>query len=106
MLVFAIPCALSACGGGSSETDTVEPNTAILTWDAVMDSNLAGYRIYYGTSPRAYEQPFGQGVEVGNVTTFAVTGLNRGSRHYFAATAFDTSNNESALSNEVFKDMP
>jgi hypothetical protein len=48
----------------------------------------------------------GQGVNVGNITTFTVTGLTSGSRYYFVATAFDTSNNESVYSNEVFKDIP
>ena len=57
-------------------------------------------------SSRFYDQPLGLGLEVGDVTTFTVTGLNSGTRYYFAATAFDTSNNESAFSNEVFKDIP
>lgn len=93
---------LAACGGG----DSTSPNTATLTWDPVTDPSLRGYRIYYGTAARTYVQPAGQGVDVGNVTTFTVTGLGRGTRYYFAATAFDTSNNESVYSNEVFKDIP
>jgi hypothetical protein len=71
-----------------------------------MDPNLAGYGIYYGNSPGAYGQPLRPGLEVGNVTTFAVTGLNSGSRHHFAATAFDTSDNESGFFKRVFKDIP
>lgn len=102
LLLLAIACVLPACGGSSD----ADPNTAILVWDAVVNPNLAGYRVYYGTSPGSYEQAFGQGLEVGNVTIFAVTGLSSGKRYYFAATAFDSSNNESAFSNEVFKDIP
>jgi chitodextrinase len=90
----------------SASATTLTPNTATLTWDAVIHPNLAGYRIYYGTAPGAYVQPVGSGVSVGNVVTFTVTGLTSGTRYYFAATAFDASNNESAFSNEVFKDIP
>ncbi len=72
-----------------------------------MDPNLGGYRIYYGTSPGTYDQPRGSGLGVSSAsTTFTVTGLASGTRYYFAATAFDTSNNESVFSNEVFKDIP
>jgi hypothetical protein len=109
LLLVAIAVALSACGGddgGSANGGSANPNTATLAWDAVMDPNLGGYRIYYGTSPGTYDQPLGLGLGVGNVTTFTVTGLTNGTRYYFAATAFDTSNNESAFSNEVFKDIP
>jgi fibronectin type 3 domain-containing protein len=104
LLLLAIAGALPACGGGGgSEGD---PNTATLVWDAVMNSNLAGYRIYYGTSAGTYDQPLGLGLEVGNVATFTVTGLSSGKRYYFAATAVDVANNESAFSNEVVKDVP
>ena len=65
-----------------------------------------GYRIYYGTSAGTYDQPLGLGLEVGKVTTFTVTGLSSGKRYYFAATAVDIANNESAFSNEVVKDVP
>jgi hypothetical protein len=72
----------------------------------VVDPNLAGYRIYYGTSTGVYSQSYGSGLNAGNITTYAVTGLNRGTRYYFAATAYDTMGHESGFSNEVFKDIP
>jgi hypothetical protein len=108
LLLFAIAGALPGCGGGGDDGGSANPNPnpATLAWDAVMDPNLGGYRIYYGTSPGTYDQPLGLGLGVGKVTTFTVTGLNSGTRYYFAATAFDTSNTESAFSNEVFKDIP
>ena len=112
LLLLAIgACVLSGCGGGGGGGDAASSsssssNTASLAWDPVMAANLAGYRVYYGTSPGNYVQPLGSGLPVGNVTSFTVTGLNRGTRYYFVATAFDRSNNESAFSNEVFKDIP
>ena len=109
LLLLAIAGALSACGGGGggSADSSGDPRTSVtLTWDAVIDPNLGGYRVYYGTAAGVYQQPVGSGVSVGNVTSFTVTGLSSGRRYYFAATARDTSNNESAFSNEVFKDIP
>jgi len=103
---------LSGCGGGGVDETTNIPGstapgtTAALAWDAVTDPNLSGYRIYYGTAPGTYLQSVGQGLIVGDVTTYTVTGLSSGTRYYFAATAYDTSNSESIFSNEVFKDIP
>jgi hypothetical protein len=81
-------------------------NTAILSWDAVTDANFSGYRVYYGTAQGTYIQSAAQGINVGNVLTYTVSGLNSGSRYYFAVTAYDTLGNESTYSNEVFKDVP
>lgn len=93
----------------TSTTDTTtEANTnqtANLEWDAVDDENLGGYRVYYAAAG-SYYQPLGQGTNVGNATTHTVPSLSSGTRYYFRVTAFDTSNIESAFSNEVFKDMP
>jgi fibronectin type 3 domain-containing protein len=79
-------------------------NTAQLEWDSVSGAN--GYRVYYGTSPGTYFQPFAQGIVVGNATTYTVTGLSLGTTYYFAVTAVDAQNNESAFSNEVSKAIP
>jgi chitodextrinase len=81
-------------------------NSASLTWDAVTALNLSGYRVYFGTAPRTYLQSVGQGISVGNVTTYTITGLASGTRYYFTVTDFDTLGMESSYSNEVFKDIP
>ena len=110
MLIASI--GLFACGGtdiedgAASATTQASGSTAILEWEASSSQNVVGYRIYYGNAPGTYLQPLGQGVNAGNATTFTVTGLTSGTRHYFVATAYDASNNESIYSNEVFKDMP
>jgi chitodextrinase len=85
---------------------TLAANTATLAWDVVTHPNLAGYRVYFGTAPGTYSQAPGSGVNVGNVITHTITGLTSGTRYYFAVTAYDGSNVESAFSNEVFKDIP
>jgi chitodextrinase len=100
--------AIDAVGNASgistaASATTLAPNTATLTWDAV--TGASGYRIYYGTASGTYFQSVEQGVDVGNVTTYTVPGLSSGT-YYFAATAYDTSNNESTYSNEISKVIP
>jgi chitodextrinase len=104
--VDAVDAAGNASGtSAAASATTVAPNTATLVWDPVTAPNLSGYRVYYGTAQGTYLQPAGQGLNVGNVTTYTVTGLSNGTRYFFAVTAFDMMN-ESAFSNEVFKDIP
>jgi len=42
-----------------------------LSWSANLEANLAGYRVYYG-SPTGYS--FAYSIDVGNVTTYTLTG--------------------------------
>jgi fibronectin type 3 domain-containing protein len=104
--------AFDAAGNASGQSlaasaTTQAPGTsATLVWDAVTATNLSGYRVYYGTAPGTYVQAKGQGITVGNVTTYTVPGLSSGTRYYFAATAYDSTNNESTYSNEVTKIIP
>jgi fibronectin type 3 domain-containing protein len=82
-------------------------NSASLAWDAVTAApNLSGYRVYFGSAPGTYLQPLGQGISVGNVTAYTLTGLASGSLYYFAVTALDTLGMESPYSNEVSKNIP
>ena len=100
ILLLAIAGLLVACGGGGGG------GTATLTWDASVDPRVSGYRIYYGTAPGLYFQPFREGLDVGNITTYTVTGLNRATTYYFSATAYDALNNESGFSNEAYTAIP
>lgn len=116
ILSLTLTLLLTACGGGgapgSNSTtigtgSAVLPTSATLAWNAPTGAiNLAGYRLYIGTAPGTYSQPYGQGVTVGNVTTYTLMGLSSGTRYYFAVTALDTSGNESVYSNEAYKDVP
>jgi PKD repeat protein len=60
-------------------------------------TDLAGYKVYYGTSSRQYTSP----VTIGNQTSYTLSGLTSGQRYYISVTARDTSGNESTFSNEV-----
>jgi hypothetical protein len=61
--------------------------------------------VYYGTAPRAYEQPRGSGLDASSSTRFEVSNLQRGQRYYFAVTAYDAAGNESGFSSEVSKQI-
>ena len=72
-----------------------------LTWDANTDPDVAGYMIYYGFAPRDYDYV----VDVGDQTTFTLSGLEDGHTYYFSVTAYDTEDLESDFSNEVTKNF-
>ena len=71
-----------------------------LAWDPNTESDLAGYKVYYGTGSRIYGSP----INVGNVTTYTLTNLTLGQTYFIAVTAYNASNNESGYSNEVSGD--
>lgn len=73
-----------------------------LAWNPNAESDLAGYRIHHGTASGSYSIH----IDVHNVTSYTVTGLTAGQTYYFAATAYDTSGNESAYSNQVRYTVP
>ena len=79
-----------------------------LAWDPNTEADLAGYKVYYGTSPRTGTDPKSCGtcgytsfVPVGNVTAYTANNLAGGQTYYFSVTASDLSQNESGFSNEV-----
>jgi hypothetical protein len=72
----------------------------------VAATNVAGYRVYYGTRSGEYLQKNGKGMDAGKATSFTVAGLEGGSRYYFAVTAYNDLGYESGYSNEAFKDTP
>jgi hypothetical protein len=82
-------------GGGCSSG---EIGSIKLAWDLSTDTNLAGYKVYYGTSPGKYSS----GIAVGNVTTYVLTGLIKGQKYYLAITAYDKAGKESRFSTEIF----
>ena len=74
-------------------------NSVTLQWAANSESDLAGYRVYRGTTAGVY----GLSIDVGKVTTYTISNLQSGSSNYFAITAYDMSGNESLPSQEVSK---
>ena len=68
-----------------------------LLWSPAPGTNIAGYKIYYGTASRNYATT----VSVGNATNTTVSGLLDGVTYYFAATTLDTTGLESDYSAET-----
>ena len=91
MALLALLCLLLSCNVS---------NAVILAWDANIEEDLAGYKLYRGYAPGVYDTI----IDVGNVTTYEVTGLALDQGYYFAVTAYDSEDPilESGFSNEVF----
>jgi hypothetical protein len=85
-------------------TPPPSPNSAVLSWIANKESDLAGYRIYVGTASGTYNFP-GSPFTVGKVTTYTVTDLQQKTTYFFAISAYDIAGNESPLSNEASKSI-
>ena len=66
------------------------------TWDANPESNIAGYKLSYGTQSGVYTTT----VDVGNVTSWPLT-LGAG-KYYFVVRAYDTGGVTSSYSSPNF----
>lgn len=104
---------LSGCGAGGdgeptiSTTSTASGATATLAWNPVQpqagDPSILGYYIHYGKQSSG--QPGSCSYEDSKfvmTSTGTVTGLETGSRYYFAVSAYNGV--EGACSNEVLTD--
>jgi hypothetical protein len=109
-LLFALVLSLflmlfvAGCGSGSGGGSNSVAGSAKLAWDTPRNSdgtpvsNIAGYKVHYGTSSRNYDKTVNNGIE----TTCTISGLSPGT-YYFAVTSYDSSGNESGFSNEASK---
>ena len=122
LLVSAFMLAIAGCGGGggggsaagatissipdnppSSPSTPSQTGNVTLAWDAPTTNedgsdltDLAGYRVYYGTSSGSYTNS----VNIGNFTSAVISNLSLGT-WYFAITAYNSSSVESSYSTEL-----
>lgn len=75
---------------------------ATLAWDPNSESNLAGYKIHYGTASGSYSSV----LDVGKSVQYTVAGLTEGKTYHFAVTAYNASGQSSDYSNEVSLSIP
>jgi hypothetical protein len=68
-----------------------------LAWDPNSESDLAGYRVLYGTSSGVYAQV----LDAGNTTTAVVPNLTEGTTYYFVVKAYNTAVIDSTASAEI-----
>ena len=85
------------------EVKVTDPNAAILSWNAPTENtdgtrvtNLAGYHVYYGTSPGELTKSIT--VSGATTTTCIISGLTEGT-YYFAVVAYTTLGTKSGVSN-------
>jgi Fibronectin type III domain len=99
-VVFSIFFAaiLGGCGSDGAAGGDMAPEgaTKTVSWTAVPDPSVLGYKIYWGTMSHQYESR----ADVGPNTSYAVSGLRHGTTYFFAVSAYNTGG-ESGLSNEV-----
>ncbi|MCL4872569.1 PKD domain-containing protein [bacterium] len=82
---------------------------AILKWTAPSTNtdgstltDLAGFKVHYGTQSRTYSKT----VDIGNAAGYTVQDLAAGGTYYFSVTAYNSAGRESNYSNEVSKNIP
>ena len=126
--IFFTILLLTACGGGEEGGEPGTPvgqggsgndggsgntsyGTATLSWlpptentDGTALTNLAGYKIYYGTNEGAYTKV----ITIDNVgiATYVVDNLAAGNTYYFVVTAFDSAGLQSDYSSVGSKTIP
>ncbi|MDQ7087026.1 MAG: Ig-like domain-containing protein [Acidobacteriota bacterium] len=76
--------------------------TISLAWDPVPDSDLAGYRVYYGTAPGLLDRQQDAGLS----TSATLTGLTDCRMWYAAVRAYDTGGLESAGDSNQVQGLP
>jgi hypothetical protein len=118
ILTVAAACAPSQEDASSDEADLrrrrIVPTpctgtgSATLAWDANGETDLAGYKLYYGSSAPASACPpasYSGVVDVGNVTTHVVANLPLCTTTHFWITAYNAAGSESCFSKEVTKTL-
>jgi hypothetical protein len=71
-----------------------------LAWNASTDTSVTGYVVKWGTRTNSYTAS----VDVGNRTSWTVTGLTPDQKYYFVVTSYAATGLSSAPSNEVSND--
>ena len=85
-------------GNGLSSTIGLAWDPPTNNVDGTPLTDIAGYKAYWGTSSRVYPHV----LDVGNVTSCTITGLDFSVTNYFAVTCYDNFGDESDYSEELF----
>jgi hypothetical protein len=65
-----------------------------VAWDANIEADLAGYKVFWDT----VNPPVANVFDIGNVTTYNITGLPDGQIVFIGVKAYDADANESGMS--------
>jgi hypothetical protein len=89
---------LAALQFGSAIYGAIAPPPAVvLSWDALTNADLAGYRLYIGTESGTYSAM----TDAGNATQITLTDLTNGIRYFFVVTGYMTDGQEGDFSAEL-----
>ena len=75
-----------------------------LQWNANRETDLAGYKVYYGISSKNYTRSVVIGLAAEphtEIVNYKLTGLTKGQKYHIVVTAYNTYGYESTFSNEV-----
>ncbi len=97
--IFATAAALLAMTVGAF---AAADKTVTLAWNANPETNIAGYRLRFGTTSGSYSNT----VEAGTSLSATATGLDGGTTYYFAVVAYSSSGQTSPSSAEVTYTVP
>ena len=89
-------------GWGSFQSSTRAVTSLNVMWNASTDTNVLGYKVYYGTASQQYSNV----VVAGNSTNTLIAGIKPGKTYYFAATSYNAAGWESAYSPELVYTVP
>ncbi len=115
LTIIAIIAVLAFVGyiifGKKITTKPTNTGTATISWNANTEPDLAGYKIYYGNSPRSDDCPPGgypNKIDIGKTDmpdnpTYILKDLENGKTYYFSISSYDASGNESCFSPEMSK---
>ena len=92
----------STLSNGATTTTRTNNSSVTLVWDASPDTDVQGYKVYYGTVSGENTS----NVDIGITTSTTINGLSAGVTYFFVATAYNTAGLESDPSNEVSWTVP
>lgn len=103
--VAVVQRVINATLGGACVTGAgAVPHNVVLNWFASSSANIAGYNVYRSSSPGGPYTRLNSSLIAG--TTFTDSVVAAGDTYYYVSTAVDSSNNESAFSNEAAATAP
>ena len=102
--MYKILSLLLTVGMLCSTVHLAEADTVTLGWNRNTETDLAGYRLHYGNSPRA-QATYSQTVPINNKYATSRELTLPDGVYYFALTAVDLAGNESGFSNEVMAEI-
>jgi len=93
---FALTVVTSAAPSIVPSATTGKRGSINLAWDPSPET-VSGYRIHFGKATSAYDQA----ADAGLTTNATISGLDEGTRYYFAASSYLSGEGEGPVSNEA-----